>query len=466
MIKFFIKIGVLFLILLIIFSGLNFVYKDYNFYESTIEEYNLEKQNIDVAIFGSSHAYHSYDVRLIEAELNLNSFNFGGVAQRLETTAVVIDKVLKENTPKLIIIDVFSMSIDGLKGESPKQLQLKTLDYLPLSLTKISLSKDIFDNDYVPYSLSPFLRNHYDWKKVNTLSLTRDYKMNNGIVFYKGFYSSDNTFNNNTWKKFLKKYDTKKIENKKLLVLSKDQKNKIDKIVNLVQKNNIPLIFVNSPSYVGEFSTKYKNLGIAIKNHIKNKKIRFCDFDSMRINKKIKKTDFTDPNHINTAGAYKITDSLVTFITENFTFEKTAKTKIFKKNKFYQIKSNFVNALVFDEVKGNEYSTKKVAIIKSSENRLELILESNFDKPLPITIEIELTDKQKNKVDLKDRMFVKDGNYYKWSKLTPINFFNYKEKNYKSFQFYYPFDSIKRIQIMLGEKNKFKILDKTALQLN
>jgi len=464
--KFIFKVIIFLLILAFVFSGLNQVFKEFNFYEKTIKEYKDREENIDVAIFGSSHGYNSYDVRLLEVKLNLNTFNFAGTAQRLETTQVILDKVISDNDLKLIIVDLFSMTINGMKSENSKNLQLRTLDYLSLSQAKVEQSRKIFGSSYLPYALFPFFRNHNQIKKIDALKFSRDYKLNNNTEYYKGFMNVNWSFNDNTWSKFIEKYKNKK-EDENFNSLSQIQKNRIDKIIEIAKVNSIPILFVNSPSYVNSYDKDYKKTTTYISNYLNKRNLDFVDFDHLRETGKLDYKDFYDPNHLNISGARKITDSLVEYLVKNYRFEKKVRqSRIFLNNKFFHLKTNFKGAKALNLLNANNYKgIKKIALIKSSSSRIELIFESDSTEVLPIKLDIGLTKFQLKKLFYKDKMYIKENRYFNWGKLNEFNSFSYNGKNYKSIQFYFPFDYIKNIKVFLGKNANIKILDKSNIEL-
>lgn len=461
MVKFASKIVILLIILMFIFSGLNNVFKEFNHFEKTMQEYEAEKGNVELAVFGSSHAYHSYDIRRIETSLNLSSFNFGGAAQRLETTEVVLDKIINENDLKLIIVDIFSMSIDGLNSEGGKQLQLETLDHLPISISKIKQADNIFGREYVPYALFPFLRNHSEWDTIDGLRVSRDFRLISKNDFYKGYRGVSETFNDKIWDEFYEKFNSK--SSIKFTNLSEEQKIKIDKIIDIVERKKIPLIFVNAPSYVTDYDENYSKTTTYIAEYLSSKNITFINFDWMRVQKLLNKKDFKDPNHLNPIGAIKVTDSLIRFIDANYSFSNSNLEREFKHNKLYHINNSFKDAKLNLNINNKEI--KSLALTQSASNMLEFIIENELDEPIPIKLDIGLSESQLKNLYYKDIMYVKDNRYFNWAELSEFNSFSLNGKKYNSVQFYYPFDYIDNIKFFVGKDKKIKILDKSNIEL-
>ena len=151
MIKIIYKISIftIFLATILVYSGDLFVKK--NIYHYMKKQYDSSfKGNTDIAFFGSSHALCTYDPRVFEIELGLKTFNFGTQSQRLLTTQPVIDKVTKENDLQLAVVDLFwNTLIEPPFNEKITTNQLVTLDYLPLSYSKVIAHCKIFEKKNV-----------------------------------------------------------------------------------------------------------------------------------------------------------------------------------------------------------------------------------------------------------------------------------------------------------------------------
>jgi hypothetical protein len=73
------------------------------------DDYKKHRENIDVLILGSSHAYRSYDPKVIETELSSTGriFNFGSSAQSPAISYFVQQEVLNSHQPKLVVFDIY-----------------------------------------------------------------------------------------------------------------------------------------------------------------------------------------------------------------------------------------------------------------------------------------------------------------------------------------------------------------------
>lgn len=73
----------------------------------------LFKQNSDVLILGPSAANHHYDCSVIEKELGMTAYNAGRDGQNIIYAAMVLEGNLERYTPKIVVLDMSSVMMDG-----------------------------------------------------------------------------------------------------------------------------------------------------------------------------------------------------------------------------------------------------------------------------------------------------------------------------------------------------------------
>ena len=71
--------------------------------------YKIPKNSIDLLFIGSSHSYCTFNSRLFDHYLKCNSLNLGTNSQTFPATYSAILEILKKQTPKVIVIEVFSI---------------------------------------------------------------------------------------------------------------------------------------------------------------------------------------------------------------------------------------------------------------------------------------------------------------------------------------------------------------------
>ena len=115
--------------------------------------YKIPKNSIDLLFIGSSHSYCTFNSRLFDHYLKCNSLNLGTNSQTFPATYSAILEVLKKQTPKVIVIEVFRKKYE----------KICFLDNGHLSLA---------GSDDVSFEMAQFLKENYP-----TLLNTKNYEL-------------------------------------------------------------------------------------------------------------------------------------------------------------------------------------------------------------------------------------------------------------------------------------------------
>ncbi len=371
------------------FTDKLFINKDRNNYKA--KDYEKYKGNLELAFFGSSHALCSYDPRIFENELQINSFNFGIQSQKLLTTIPVIKQVLKQNKLKLAVVDIYPGSLLDLPyNKRTATNQLISLDNINLSWSKIKTFCKIYSPKRF-LEISPTIRNHAVWE--NKIFQT-PYKFNNDTDYYKGFLTNF-SFRSKIWERGSKKRKLNKMHTIiKKMELSKEQKELLDEIVALFKENQVPVLFTSSPyhkDYMTNSNYTYLKL---IKEYLKTKNLEFVDYNKYWDELKFNKYDFRDVIHTNVNGSTKVSLHLAQYIKNKYNLNYKKIKKLDKlHNRYYLINTDFNNALIFNKINNNkvveETGVNKVAVFKDAINRLEILTIANLNKLKKVTLKIE-----------------------------------------------------------------------------
>jgi len=255
----------------------------------------------------------------------------GSSAQRLGATQVVADMVLKQDKPDLVVINVFQLSFNETEGEGYTSSNLLAIDFLPQSLSKSAFILKTFSAPEWPMAFSETIRNHTKWPEAKKPNRTFSY--NNEHYHYKGFLTSNNTFDKNTFIKFEKKYEK---QNKIFKTLPHLAKKRIDAIVTLFEKHDIPFLFINAPSYVYDTSASHNSYAKSIKAYLTKKGHKFLEFNEIKEDIGLQKRHYRNPNHLNTKGAIVATTYLSKYIRDSLQIPLTKTPVNLKANPFYQ----------------------------------------------------------------------------------------------------------------------------------
>lgn len=435
-------------------------FREDKIFNLTKDSYRDRQSDLDLAIFGSSHAYSTYDPRIFETELNLHSFNFGGSAQRLLTGLPLMEEVVGKNELKIAVVDIFDMSVqhDSL-GENSRMLQLQTFDNTEFSFTKVKSFSTIFSFKKL-LDIFPTLRNHGSWFELVGKSphIPKD-----DADFYKGYVSKFESFDSQTWERFLTKVAKRKKEIPK--ALAKSESKIIDKVISVFQSKGIPLIFVNAPSYNYQHDKRYQAYQHLIGDYVVSQGFDYIDYNLLTDKIGLKKADFKDPNHLNPKGALKVSAHLSDFIKRNYSIPNRENIE-FDQNRYDLISENFKNSTLKFEDLGEQISSKAninaVYVFKTSSYGYELVFrQSDSDvNNVHVKLKFGIDDEDKKKhLEMFGEQSM-DGNIVKhYPFLRRDQSILYKGSRYSIYQFRAPYDNIMDMELYVGPKRDLKIFD-------
>ena len=379
MFKLVVKIILLGLLVLIFGGLLKSHFIDTSQYSFSKGAYERLENNIDIGFFGSSHSYAAYNPAIFEVELKKNAFNFGGSARRLITSLPVMEEIIEENDLELAVVDIFSMSLGELDNENSIGLQYQSFDNTDFSFTKLITFFSVFGyND--PLDIFPIIRNHDYWKKMFDQKKVRF--LSDHSEFYNGYFTSRRFIENDTWIKFSDKVSKRnaKLDKDSIFILDKRQIKLIEKVISKFEDQNIPLLFVSSPSYYYGMDKSYTMQQNAIREYLTiTKGLRFVDFNLLKDSLNFTKYDFKDPNHLNVNGGIKVSKYLTELIKKNFDLGVTSFVPN-PYNRYEYIESDFSTALYAFKISSKikkKTGIKNVYLIRSYKNRYEILFELN-----------------------------------------------------------------------------------------
>jgi hypothetical protein len=229
-----------------------------------------KNDSIDLAIFGSSHAYRGYDVRLFNSS-GFNSYNFGSSSQPIVLTEVIYKDYINTLKAKTIIIDIYPVILSNTGGEGE-------INILPL-----------FYNDYT------FVKNTFK---------TFDVRVMNSLIYFSVFgdtntvqskrSNNEKYINGGYISSFKIAIDSKKYEPKRLKI---DEKNiaALRNIVADAEKKGIKVFLFQAPLPEARYKSYTNNKEIdslmqSVGKYYNYNEVKFlpleCFMDDSHINQK------------------------------------------------------------------------------------------------------------------------------------------------------------------------------------
>lgn len=268
---------------------------------------NIPENTIDVIGLGSSHMQYAFNPATFYEETGFYAYNLGSSCQPLSMSIYMLKEALKTQHPSVVFVDLFRALdvseetcyangmyyniIDEMSGKN----RLDAASHAP---------KDV-RTDY-KYDLR---MNHDEWKNINLKDLksffnnAKKAEGYNNNLGYIPLYPTDTLFTP------LETYEVTEVKE-----VSEDVKKKIDELISICNAENIKLIFIKTPSIIGQDSA---NVLHAIWSYLDSRNIEYIDF----IDKAEEIKWYIDMDggylHNNTWGAEIVTKYLANLVKEN-----------------------------------------------------------------------------------------------------------------------------------------------------
>ena len=268
---------------------------------------NIPNNTIDVIGLGSSHMQYAFNPATFYEETGYYAYNLGSSCQPLSMSIYMLKEALKTQHPSVVFVDLFTALevsddtcyangmyyniIDEMSGTN----RLEAADAAP---------KEV-QTDY-KYDLR---MNHDEWKNIdlkdlksffNSAKKAEGYNNNLGYI---PLYPSETLFTP------LETYEVTEVKE-----IREDVKKNIDELISICNAENIKLIFIKTPSIIGQDSA---NSLQAIWSYLDSKGIEYVDFieNAADLNWHIDMDG--DYLHNNTWGAEIVTKYLANLVEEN-----------------------------------------------------------------------------------------------------------------------------------------------------
>lgn len=463
-----------FLLLFIIIGALFYLSKfsvPNHRYFNTVNDYNSiinKKKDIDIAIYGSSHAYCSYNPRIIDSITKTRSFNFGNGGQHLLVSKYVLDETLKKTSPKLVVLDLFSPFLKRPSKEMYISLQTYNYYYFNFSLDKIRSVLNVFPSQNVSSVIFPGL-NRKDFKYDFKLERNTRYKYpkSSNANPYRGYVGFNLKMKEKeddlSIKQLLAFKNHVETSKKKYDKLTVEEKIDLLDFIEKVQLNGGEVLLVVSPYYDAfKVDSQYGEFYNFIMDLSESKNIKLLDFNMLWEKLNFNKDDFKDKSHLNLKGGNKVSKYLGEYIKENYNLPSRGKEKVWLEEQPLDLKTYIYT----------KYSNQKRKI--SFKMSKDLMFESftianvNTSKKMIIKLDNQVNDSILRKYKLGFHTFVseddkdnltgysksKGRSYDAWDfdpEITEINHSKYIIKSLKT-----PINKFTKVQLFLYDRLGYK----------
>lgn len=267
--------------------------------------YEEEKNSIDVIFIGSSNCFCTINPMILYDKYGITAYDFASSSQPMNLSLLYLKEALKTQNPKVIVLEANMLVGNGPESATESALRWGYTD-IPFSFDKLrciyqSLGK--IDGEYISY-VFPMLFYHNRWRELTKSDYT--YFMENKWNPTKGYLLTDEVSESAV------DFSDYELEGS----AQPDEANLacLDEMLALCRKKNIPLMLFKSPRQEWyRFHTK------AVEEIASARGIPYIDYntliDEIAINGA---TDFRDAEHLNNAGAAKVTEHMGAYLAEQY----------------------------------------------------------------------------------------------------------------------------------------------------
>lgn len=284
---------------------------------NTFEDfYALEKDSVDVLMFGSSHVVSALNPLTMYYYNGIASYNMGSEQQSTLVTYYWLKEALKYQSPKVVILDTYTFYkyndfyiYNDMNCTEPA---VRTaMDSMRISPLKWQAAQDIVRYDPTQDALSYLLLNiryHTRWTELKENDYIEDEMAKHGGM--KGYtLITGNNPEYGSYVPFSAAY-AETVEPDEMVPIAQEY---LDKIVDLCNEEGIQLIFVTTP--YAENPARYKSN----KAYADAKGIPYYDFDEEVIYNSIGYNAAEDlMDHLNYKGAEKVSIYLANLLANEY----------------------------------------------------------------------------------------------------------------------------------------------------
>lgn len=254
-----------------------------------------QEEDFDVLFMGSSHILNAVLPMELWNDYGIVSYNMGGHGCTIPLSYWVLKMALEYTTPKLVVIDGYFIEKDMKEIEEIGYAHI-SLDAFPMTKTKALAINELFEDKNKIEFFWQFSLYHNRWSELNKEDFGYKSNMEMGAEMRIGVATP----------KVVETDKSAYLENETIAM------EYMGKIIELCQSKGIEVLLTYLPYPVESYAEANSMNFIAEKYDVNY--INFLDTEIVNY-----ETDCYDENsHLNPSGAWKVTDYLGQFITQNY----------------------------------------------------------------------------------------------------------------------------------------------------
>ncbi|WP_089889035.1 hypothetical protein [Kriegella aquimaris] len=331
---FFLRVFIFICLLFWLINAISALFVEPKHFMNTINDFNRivdENKEIDIAMYGSSHVYSSFDPRTIDSIVQARSFNFGSAAQRIAVTKYVVGESFKKIRPKVVVIDLYASSIKSPNDDESLSHQKQAYNFFAFSFDKLKSIIEVFPSKEVLEIAFPvFDRKDYRLNFDNII-FNKDYRYKTHELMweYRGFaglpfkMKQDKKFDSNLFVDFSKKGQAES----GLTKFTKEEERNIKDLINKAKSQGANVLIVTAPFLPAMVDPKYAAFHRLIDSICIANNVGYIDFNFLGRELNLDFSDFRNAWHLNQFGAKKVSSYLGNYIKTNYDLPNRSKEK-------------------------------------------------------------------------------------------------------------------------------------------
>lgn len=314
--KLFLKLSLLFVIVLVLLQLGNKFFKSHKGSVKTWQQfYENEEPKYDIIISGNSIAYSAYNPQIINSKSSLNTFNLSSSSIGIEQVLYNFKEIIKYNKPQLFIVEAHALDITTTNIGKRLKFNYQNIDGQKLSLNKLSSIYHVFDSkSTMVEAMFPVVRNHNKWSDFEFLEKNANYT-------YR--FDKKLGYRNLSTKGYKKRIAKTIGKMPKSYEIPEENIHFLKEIVDLCTENDIEFLLVRAPQIKYQSDKKLVNQIYETTTKLcEELSIAYLDQNYGYDKVGFKESEFYDALHLNTTGATKATELLSEAIDKNFALTK------------------------------------------------------------------------------------------------------------------------------------------------
>lgn len=301
--------------------------------------YAQDKGSVDVVFVGASSVYRFFVPTVLYKEHEITSMNFATAGMPAECMSGVINEVVEKQSPKLVVVELRDyikwLDRDGQEEYEDETWDAKRESFISRLVNNMppSLNRAKIIHDSVPSVLEQnelewqfeYYKTHNNWENFNfydykeyiekQLSGKKEVRNIEGKYKYEK-YKGASVVSSVTYNETVDNSNNNEIRE-----IAEENLTPLKNMVSAAKKCGTKVLFITTP--YPESSER-----VGFENYIE-KYLADEGLDFLNCNKLYKEigidfsSDFYDDKHVNTLGAYKVTDYFGNYLVENYNLEKT-----------------------------------------------------------------------------------------------------------------------------------------------